>query len=82
MVVEKRLALPAATEDMIMPFDNPTSEESPNPLPVDDDERVIHQLCLPGTDLKTIIDRSPIGRFETVRRVYHLVEGGWVFLSK
>jgi hypothetical protein len=76
-VVEERVALPPEREPVVddlfgeIPMDRPDEDIGTN-------ERLIHGLCLPGTDVQTIIDRAPIGRFETCRCLSTLIGAGFV----
>lgn len=53
--------------------DGPRAEIGPN-------ERVIHDLCVPGTDVQSIVDRAPFHRFETFRCLSNLIAEHFVRL--
>ncbi len=48
---------------------------------VGQNERLIHMLCLPGTEVQTIIDRAPIDRFETCRCLSTLIGSSYLSLE-
>jgi hypothetical protein len=53
------------TDDLIFPTDEVTEHDKPPQL--GDNERLIHELAVPGAEVQTIIDRAPFNRFETCR---------------
>ena len=57
------------------------SELAAPPTEIQENERLIHELCLPGTTVQTIIDRAPIDRFETSRCISTLIGADLVNLE-
>ncbi|MBK6684154.1 MAG: DUF4388 domain-containing protein [Deltaproteobacteria bacterium] len=68
------------SEDLVFPTDETT--ESDARLPIGDNERLIHELALPGTDVQTLIDRAPFNRFETCRCLSILLGGSYLTLTR
>lgn len=57
------------TTDLL--FGSDSSPQSTSAL--DENERVVHELCEPGLDVQTVVDRSPFHRMETCRCLRTLV---------
>lgn len=77
--IEGRYALPPEKmpqlDDLFGEVEMDTGDEiGPN-------ERVIHSLCLPGTNIQTIIDRAPLDRYETCRCLSTLIGEGLLTLE-
>ena len=68
--------MPEVTDDLFGAETQPAVADEIGPH-----ERMIHGLCLPGTDVQTIIDRAPIDRFETCRCLSTLIGAGFVNLE-
>jgi hypothetical protein len=67
---------PQLSDDLFGMHTEPALTEDIGP-----NERVIHSLALPGTDVQTIIDRAPIDRFETCRCISTLIGAGFLELE-
>jgi hypothetical protein len=51
------------------------------PVEVEADERLVYELCLPGIAVRTVIDRAPLSRFQTMLALASLIQHGYVRLS-
>lgn len=61
------------SEDILAP---PPVEEGPS-----DQDRFVHALALPGADIQSIVDRAPVGRYDTYRSLSHLIGGGYLTIG-
>jgi len=55
-------------------------ESAPN-AEVEPDERMVYELCLPGIAVRTVIDRAPLSRFQSMSAIASLIQRGYVRLS-
>ncbi len=82
-VVEHRWELPPETEPsaemMFGDFDMPGTSDAP--VEVGPNERVIYDLCHPGTEVQAVVDQSPFHRFETYRCISNLVGDQFIRLD-
>jgi hypothetical protein len=53
----------------------------PPPQEVEADERLVYELSLPGIAVRTVIDRAPLSRFQTMSALASLIKSGYVRLS-
>ncbi|MCB9655892.1 MAG: DUF4388 domain-containing protein [Deltaproteobacteria bacterium] len=81
LLVADRLPLPPPKEELFDPFGMPQPEDE-GTIELGADERIVHEICEPGVNVRTIIDRSPLGRLDTFRRLSNLVEGGYISLRE
>lgn len=44
-------------------------------------DRDVHALCSPGVEVQAVVDRSPVGYYETFRSLSRLISGGFIELS-
>ncbi len=78
--VANRFALPPEPEPEDMPmFGLTDGPESSTQNEIGPNERVVHELCLPGHAVRTIADRAPFHRFETLRCLSHLI--GFLYID-
>jgi hypothetical protein len=44
-------------------------------------DRLVYELCLPGIPVRTVIDRAPLSRFQTMSSLSSLIQRGFVRVS-
>lgn len=79
--VEQRAALPPEPEVDEEALFQDFSAGDTNLNEIGPNERMIHELCLPGTDVQTIVDRASIDRYETCRCLSALIGEGLLRLQ-
>lgn len=78
--IARRFELPPEPEPEEMPMFGLTEGlESATQTEIGPNERVVHELCTPGHAVRTIADRAPFHRFETLRCLSHLI--GFLYID-